>query len=142
MSEPKPDLPVRPISELVADPEFPGNSVGQKVDIDGYSGEIVGIVKNSIKVRSAEGGTMSYNYHTLRKLYGPRVTPVAQAEEPAPAPPAPPPEPKRQIILEPNFDAPLVPIETLVSQPDFPQCAFGVHVDLRGGTSSPRYMRP
>jgi hypothetical protein len=133
MTDPKSDLPAKLISELVADPDFPNSAVGQKVDIKGYIGVVAEVVKNSIKVRSAEGTTMSYNFHALRKLYGPRIAPVEMPAEPAPAsPPASPPEAERNVILEPNFHAPLVPIESLVQRPDFPGCAFGVFIDFHG----------
>jgi hypothetical protein len=129
MTNPKLDSP-QPVFELVSDPDFPNSAVGKTVDIKGYTGVVVGIVKNSIKVRSAEGNTVSYNFHTLRKLYGPRQAP---AEAPAPpAEPEAPPPPKRDIILEPDFRAPLVPIESIVHREDFPRCAFGAHVDLHG----------
>lgn len=128
MTDPKPELPVRPISDLVADPEFPGSAVGARVDIKGFIGVVAGVVNNSIKVRSAEGNTVSYNFHTLRRLYGPPTPP-----EPAPAtPPAPEPPAKGPVLLEPNFNAPLVPIEGLVPKADFPACALGVFVDLHG----------
>ena len=55
MTDPNPSLPVKPISELVTDPDFPNSAVGKQVDIRGYTGVIVEVVKNSIKVRSAEG---------------------------------------------------------------------------------------
>jgi ribosomal protein L21E len=133
MTDPKPDPAIKPISELVADPDFPNSAMGKQVDIKGYTGVIVGVVKNSIKVRSAEGNTVSYNFHTLRKLYGPRQAPVESPAEPAPpSPPAPPPKAKRKVILEPNFGSALVPIESLVDRPDFPGCAFGVFLDLHG----------
>jgi hypothetical protein len=135
MADPKPDLPVKPISELVADPDFPNSAVGQRVDINGYSGVIVSVVKNSIKVRSAEGNTVSYNFHTLRRLYGPREEPVeSPAEQAPPSPPVPQPQAKQKVILEPNFGSPLVPIESLVPRPDFPGCALGAHVDVHGFT--------
>jgi hypothetical protein len=135
MTEPNPDLPAKPISELVAHPNFPNSAVGEKVDIRGYTGMIVEVVKNSIKVRSAEGNMVSYNFHTLRRLYGPRVEPNEALAEPAPpSEPVSDPKPERRVILEPNFDLPLVPIESLVHQPEFPDCAFGVHVDLHGFT--------
>ena len=135
MTEPKSDLLAKPISDLVADPDFPNCSVGQRVDIKGYTGVVVEVVKNSIKVRSAEGTTMSYNFHTLRKLYGPRITPVEAPSEPAPASsPASQPKAERKVIQEPNFHAPLVPIESLVKLPDFPGCAFGVFIDFHGYT--------
>src|SRR6266849_3005358 len=57
------NLPVKPISELVIDAEFPRSAMGQHVDIGGYPGVVVEIVKSSIKVRSAEGAMMSYNYN-------------------------------------------------------------------------------
>jgi len=85
MPDPKSNLPAKLISELVADPDFPNSAVGQRVDIKGYTGVFVEVVKNSIKVRSAEGTTMSYNFHTLRRLYGPRIAPVEAPAEPAPA---------------------------------------------------------
>ena len=133
MTDPKSDLPAKLISELVADPDFPNSAVGQRADIKGYTGVVVEVVKNSIKVRSAEGNTMSYNFHTLRKLYGPRIAPVEASAEPAPASsPASEPEAERQVILEPNFRAPLMPIESLVQRPDFPGCALGVFIDLHG----------
>jgi hypothetical protein len=84
MPGPKSDLPTKLISELVIDPHFPNNAVGAKVNINGYTGVIVGVVKNSIKVRSAEGNTVSYNFHTLRRLYGPRIAPAEPFPQPRP----------------------------------------------------------
>ena len=130
MTNHAPDLPVKSISELVADPTFPGSAVGARVDIKGFIGVVTGVMNNSIKVRSAEGNTVSYNFHALRRLYGPPIPP-----EPAPAsPPAPEPQAKGPVILEPNFNAPLVPIEVLAPKTDFPACALGIFVDLHGFT--------
>ena len=134
-ADPQPGLAGKPISELVADPEFPNSAVGELVDIKGNSGVITEVVKNSIKVRSAEGKVMSYNFHTLRKLYGPRLAPAEPLVEPAPASAfASPPETKREVIMEPNFNSPLVPVESLVQRPNFPQCALGVFIDFHGFT--------
>jgi hypothetical protein len=133
MTNSKSELSVQPISELVADPDFPHSALGKKVDIKGFIGVIAEVVKNSIKVRPAEGNTVSYNYHTLRKLYGPRTAPEPPPAEPAPpSAPVAPPQPKREVILEPDFHAPLVPVESLVDRADFPRCAFGVFVDIHG----------
>lgn len=132
ISETKQDLPTKPISELVADPDFPNSAVGQKVDIKGYTGVIVAIVHNSIKVRSAEGNTVSYNFHTLRRLYGPRLEVEPLVETPLVSTPIAQPPPRRDVILEPNFQSPLVLIESLVHRSDFPGCAFGLFVDLHG----------
>jgi hypothetical protein len=132
INESNPEPTAKLISELVTDPEFPRNALSQRVDIGGYVGVVVDIVRNSIKVRSSEGITMSYNINALRRLYGPHVPvePLAPTQEPAA--PAPPPQPKREVILNPNFDAPLKPIEQFVNRPDFPKCAYGEYVDMRG----------
>ncbi len=133
MTEPNSQPPAHAISELVADPNFPNSAVGQTVDIRGYTGVVLEVVKNSIKVRSAEGNTVSYNFHALRRLYGPRLDgPATPLQQEPPECQAPPPQTKREVILEPNFQAPLVRIESLVRQPDFPRCALGVFVDLHG----------
>jgi hypothetical protein len=115
----------------VADAEFPGSAVGARVDIKGFVGVVTGVVNNSIKVRSAEGNTVSYNFHALRRLYGPSIPPEPPPAEPPPAPATP---TKGPVILEPNFSAPLVPIETLTQKDDFPACALGIHIDLHGFT--------
>lgn len=129
-----PALPPRPIADLLVDAQFPQSALGQNVDIGGYSGIVTEIVRHSIRVRSTEGGTMSYNVNTLRKLYGPRMTPepveAAQAAPEAPAPVAA--EPQRQVIKDPNFDVPIKPIEHFVDRPDFPQGVWGEFVDLHG----------
>jgi len=78
------EIPIQPISELVADPDFPNSALGKRVDIKGYTGVIMEIVKNSIKVRTAEGNTVSYNFNALRRLYGPRTAPAESPAEPAP----------------------------------------------------------
>ena len=132
-TEARPELPTKPISELVTDPDFPNSAVGEMVNINGYTGVIAEVVNNSIKVRSTEGKTASYNFHTLRRLYSPRPVPAASPAEPAPASsPVAQPKPKSEVIQEPNFRSPLVPIESLVHRPDFPGCAFGEFVDLHG----------
>ncbi len=133
MTDTPPELRPKPISELVVDPGFPGSAVGETVDIRGYTGVVMEIVKNSIKVRSAEGNTVSYNYNTLRKLYGPRTAPEpVEPEQPPATPAASQAQAKREIILEPSFDSPLAPIESVVQRPDFPKCAFGLNIDLHG----------
>src|SRR5215467_11303803 len=106
MTDANAEIPIKTISELVAAPEFPNSALGARVDIKGFIGVVVGVVNNSIKVRSEEGNTVSYNFHALRRLYGPHLPP-----EPAPANPPAPEQTKRQVILEPDFNAPLVPIE-------------------------------
>jgi hypothetical protein len=123
----------QPIGELVDLPDFPQCAIGKQVDIGGITGLVVDVVKHSLKLRSPEGGNRSYNYHTLRKLYG-RSLPPEPEVLPVEPPPPPKPEVKRELITNPDFDAPIQPVEEMVNRPDFPKCAFGQHLDLRGYT--------
>jgi hypothetical protein len=150
-AQPGPGGP-KPIADFVTRPDFPDSLLGEAVDIGGYTGTVVAIVKNSIKVRSPEGVTRSFNSFNLRRIYGPapEFDPLPErAQEDAPAPrvlfntaaetePAPRPQPKpappREVIEEPNFDQPIIPIRELIAQPDFPKSAFGRHVDIGGYT--------
>src|SRR5256885_15578959 len=75
MTEPNFDRPPRAIAEFAGRPDFPQSTVGEFLDIGGYTGVVVEIVRDSIKVRSPEGATQRFNYHTLRRLYGPRIEP-------------------------------------------------------------------
>lgn len=124
---------LRPITEFAGRPDYPECLIGQHVDIGGYVGVVVAIVRNSIRVKSPEGFTRSFNIFTLRRLYGP--PPEPEPIKPEPTPEATPPEkpgPRRDVIEEPNFDQPIVPISELVVRPDFPKCALGKHVDIAG----------
>jgi hypothetical protein len=126
------------IVEWARRPDFPQCTVGQWIDIRGYTGLVTGVVHNSIKVRSAEGTTQSFNFHRLRTLYGPVTHPEPvpnrrDAQQPSELSSAPPPaKTKRELIAEPDYTAPLKPIQDLVGGPDFPRCAFGQHVDIAG----------
>ncbi len=142
IAQPNFNTPAKPIAEVVTRPDFPEGVLGEHVDIGGYAGVVVAVVKHSIKVRSPEGVTRSFNSYGLRRIYGPpppEPEPMqAAASPPAPAATAPVPPPKAapapEVIAEPNFDQPLTPISSLVARPDFPQCAFGRHVDIGGYT--------
>src|SRR5262245_56636721 len=139
MIEPNYNAPVQPIAELVIHPDFPKSAIGAHVDIGGYTGVVVDVVNVSLKVRSPEGVTKGFNANNLKKIYGPVEKPVipevsypppppprSVSREPAPRP-APPP---RRVITEPNFDAEIKDISTLVHSIDFPRCAFGQHVQI------------
>ena len=69
---PEPDfnVPLQPISDFVRRLDFPGCAFGRHVDIGGYTGVVVEIVKQSLKVRSPAGVTRSYNAGALVRLYG------------------------------------------------------------------------
>lgn len=75
----------RPIAEFVGLPDFPRCTVGAYVDIGGFAGIVADIVNNSIKVRSPEGISQSFNFNRLRMLYGPpapKVEPLVASPEP------------------------------------------------------------
>ena len=134
-----------PIAEFAAREDFPQCTLNQLVDIGGYAGTVVDIVNNSIKVRSPEQHTKSFNFHTLKKLYGPRP-------EPQPMPPVStaPHRPttatsaasssatkveevkKRDIIENPDFTQPVQQITQFTGRGDFPQCTLGQHVEVNG----------
>ena len=107
--------------------------MGQQVNIGGFVGTVVEYVRNSIKVRSPEGSTRSYNIYALRRIYGRpskrscRLNPNRKRTQPVP-----PAAEKRNIIAEPNFDVPLRDIQDIIKDPDFPMCAFGQYLDLHG----------
>ena len=133
------DRPAKEIAEFVGLPDFPQCALGELVDIGGYTGVVVEIVKQSLKVKSAEGITMSYNMHGLKKIYG-RSAPAPEPtpwSEPAPvvssssqnaSPWATPP----RVITEPNFDQPIKAMRVFAGRRDFPECALGEYVDIRG----------
>ena len=125
----------KPIADFVMRSDFPECALGERLDIGGYTGVVVAVVKNSLKIRSSEGVTRSFNGYGLQRIYGPPAdpgpTPIAAVPlpeiEPAKGPP-------RKVIDEPNFEQPVVPIAKLVANPGFPDCAFGQQVDIGGYT--------
>ena len=138
--QPDLDAPFKPISDFVMRPDFPECALGERVDIGGYTGVVVAVVKKSLKVRSPEGVTRSFNSYGLQRIYappsepapaplGPSTVPILSSEEIPPSK-----GPPRQVIDEPNFKQPVVPIGKLVTHPSFPQCAFGQQVDIGGYT--------
>lgn len=130
----------RSIAEFAGRADFPKCAVGEFVDIGGFAGILVEIVNQSIKVKSPEGITQSFNFNRLRTLYGPaqrpepvEISPVKERSKPtekevAVAPPA----PKREFIEEPDFSAPVKPITEFAGRSDFPKCAYGAHIEIAG----------
>ncbi|MGO8674901.1 MAG: hypothetical protein ACLQVX_03395 [Limisphaerales bacterium] len=70
IAEPNFNSPLVPIERLVHRPDFPGCALGLFVDLHGFAGVVVELVGHSLKVRSQQGSTHSYNADGLRKLYG------------------------------------------------------------------------
>jgi hypothetical protein len=132
----------QPISEFTGRPDFPQCARGAYVDIRGFAGVVVDIVNQSIKVRSPDGITQSFNVNRLKTLYAPpdhsepepmtmnaeRPKPVAEPPRPTPA------APPRIYIPDPDFTAPVRLINDYAGKPDFPKCAYGKHVDILGYT--------
>lgn len=131
----------QPIGPLTERADWPQGALGVFVSIHGFEGVVVEIINQSIKVLSADRITQRFNVHRLKALFAPpdrsrplsvpeRSTPVVSTEstptEPEPA------EPARIHITTPDFSAPVRAIRTYASQPDFPECAYGKHVEIPG----------
>jgi hypothetical protein len=72
LAEPDFATPVRQIDEFTGRSDFPECTLGQHVEINGYTGVVIEIVKRSLKVRSEQEVTRSYNADVLRKLHPPK----------------------------------------------------------------------
>jgi hypothetical protein len=136
----------KPIADFVSLPDFPKCALGEHLDIGGFTGVLIEIVNQSLKFKSPEGATRSFNIHRLRVLYGPaiRPEPILVSEPVAPrketvvqkpvAEKVAPVKPKRVFIAEPDYTAPAKPIQDFAGLAQFPACVYGVHVDVVGFT--------
>ncbi|MEQ2007813.1 MAG: hypothetical protein ABMA26_13535 [Limisphaerales bacterium] len=133
-----------PIGQWTERADFPQCALGAHVSIHGFTGVVVEIVNQSLRVRSPDGVSQRFNAYRLKTLFAPpdRTKPVAQPlsmerpkpvaerrpsrDEPEPEPPA------RVHITNPDFNQPVRAIRAFASQADFPQCAYGKHVDIPG----------
>lgn len=134
----------QPIGQWTERADFPQCALGAYVSIHGFAGVVVEIVNQSLKVRSQDGITQRFNAYRLKTLFAPpdRTKPAPQTlsmerpkpvAEPRPARDEPEPLPPPRIhITNPDFSEPVRAIRTFASQPDFPQCAYGKHVDIPG----------
>lgn len=138
----------QPISQFTTRVDYPACLHGVHIDIRGFAGVVVEIVNQSIRVLSPEGILQSFNFNRLKTLHAPpsrpepmpstrhvetpqpRVTLESDVADEAPAPE----EPERVYIAEPDFSVPFKKIDDFAGQPDFPQCVYGVHVDIRDFT--------
>jgi hypothetical protein len=130
--QPEPDFSrsVKPIADLVDLPDFPRCALGEHVDIGGYTGVIMAIVNKSLKVRSLEGRTKSFNAGGLRRIYGrPAAPPAVPALQ---TPESPSLVSKPAPTVAPDFSKPLKPIGAFVQRPDYPQCVLGEHIEIGG----------
>lgn len=147
MTEPGDTSPLTAIAELAIRPDFPQCAIGQLLEMGGFTGVAVEVVNQSLKVKSPEGFTRSFNIPGLRRRYTPPPPPppmpsfepeiVAVQEAPAPtraargtAPDAP--APRRLVASQANFDQPVKAIRVFAGRRDFPECTLGELVDIRG----------
>jgi hypothetical protein len=72
IEEPDFSTPVKPITEFAGRPDFPKCIYGAHIEVGGFVGVVVEIVKQSIKFRSEDGLSRNYNAEGLRRLYGQR----------------------------------------------------------------------
>jgi hypothetical protein len=133
-----------PIGQFTERADYPQCTLGAHVSIHGFAGVVVEIVNQSLKVRSQDGITQRFNAYRLKTLFAPpdRTKPAPQTlsrERPKPvAAPRPaldepePPAPVRRRITNPDFEQPVRAIRTFATQADFPECAYGKHVDIPG----------
>ncbi len=134
----------QPIGQWTERADFPHCALGAHVSIHGFTGVVVEIISQSLKVRSADGVTQRFNAYRLKTLFAPpdRTKPAPQTlsmerpkpvAEPRPVRDEPEPAPQpRGHITDPDFTAPVRAIRTYASQPGFPQSAYGQHVDIPG----------
>lgn len=133
------DAPIRPITELVLEAEYPKNLLGAHIEIGGYTGVVIQLQNQSFRVRSRSGSAQSFNANVLRRVYGPVQKPKAY-EPPTrptyknPTPPPAPAGPPREIIMNPDYNTPVLQIVEYISRTDFPQCTLGKHIEITGFT--------
>lgn len=133
------NAPVKSVADFVTRIDFPECVLGEHLDLGGYTGVVVAVVKQSIKVKSREGATRSFKSYGLQRLYAPppeaepavELPPPSETDSALPAD-APAPAPSAEVIEQPNFEQPVKAIVELLTNPEFPRCAFGEHVEIGG----------
>lgn len=128
--------PARPISEFVTLAEYPKCLLGEHVDIGGFTGVVVELVDKSLKVKPRHGVGQRFNANVLKRVYGPQPKPAERSSRPTykePAPPAKPVAP-RNIIMNPDYNTPVLQIVDYIARTDFPQCTLGQHIEITGFT--------
>jgi len=147
ITEPDYSAEAQPISQFTTRADYPACLLGVHIDIRGFAGVVVEIVNQSIRVLSSEGILQSFNFNRLKTLNAPptrseppaarpvekpKVVSVVEPEAADEAPASE--EPERVYIAEPDFSVPFQKIDDYAGQPDFPQCIYGKHVDIRDYT--------
>lgn len=70
IEEPDFTTPVRQITEFTGREDYPQCLFGAHVEINGFTGVVIEIVKGSLKLKSHDGLTRSYNAMVVRKVHG------------------------------------------------------------------------
>lgn len=70
IEQPDFSAPVKPLRDYMGREDYPQCTFGAHVEINGIAGVVIEIVKGSLKVKSQEGVTRSYNAMVLKKLHG------------------------------------------------------------------------
>lgn len=151
MTDPGEQPPLTAIADLAVRPDFPQCAIGQLLDMGGFTGVAIEVVNQSLKVKSPEGFTRSFNIPGLRRRYTPpppllpllAVDPETDSEPATTVtvlPPSQPrkttatdaPAPRRHVAAQINFDQPVKAIRVFAGRRDFPECTLGELVDIRG----------
>ncbi|MGV3755497.1 MAG: hypothetical protein ACO1QS_08960 [Verrucomicrobiota bacterium] len=136
VAEPDFEAPLKPIAELVVLADYPKCLLGAHVEIGGYTGVVIELLDQSLKVKSRDGATQRFNARVLQRVYGPQPKAVERSSRPTykePAPPAKTVAP-RNIIMNPDYNTPVLQIVDYIARTDFPQCTLGQHIEITGFT--------
>ena len=138
VSEAKYQTVARPIAEFITLADYPKCLLGEHIDIGGFTGVVVELADKSLKVKPRHGVSQRFNANVLKRVYGPQPkreerptrptykepTVAAKAVEAAP----------RNVLAEPDFNTAVKQITEFTGRADYPQCMFGVHVEINGFT--------
>jgi hypothetical protein len=70
ITDPDFTAPVRPIVDYANQPDFPACAFGKHIELPDYTGVVVEIVNDSLRVQAAGGGIRRFNGAVLKKLFG------------------------------------------------------------------------
>lgn len=127
----------RPIAEFVTREDFPKCLLSEHIDIGGFTGIVVELVDKSLKVKPRHGVSQRFNANVLKRVYGPQPKQEERSSRPTYKQPTPAPSASvvpRNVIEQPDFNAPVRPITEFINREDYPQCTFGAHVEINGST--------
>jgi len=131
------DGPPQPITELVLLADYPKCLLGAHIEIGGYTGVVVELMDQSMKLKARDGSTQRFNARVLSRVYGPKLKVAERTSRPTykqPTPEPTPPARPREIIMNPDYTSPVLQIVEYIARTDFPQCTMGKHIEITGFT--------